>query len=141
MAVYMGADHVVWATTAGVVSDTAIAKGDRSAFYQKVSLWSWFAASAAAALQQTGDLTRALDEMSACGDTEDAEDLKREAAKRARGMMKSIVTSSAQAFLALALLEKTPFVKMSKRSVGALGFAVSVANCLALVPPRKSKTA
>ena len=55
--------------------------------------------------------------------------------------MASVATSSAQAFLALALLDKTPFVTLSKRQVGALGVAISVANCVALAPERKSKVA
>jgi hypothetical protein len=51
--------------------------------------------------------------------------------------MRAVVTSGAQALLALALLDKTP---LSKRHVGALGVAVSLANCAALAPARKSKT-
>jgi|TARA_B110000977_G_scaffold191815_1_gene264497 hypothetical protein len=136
MAVYMGADHLVWATSCGVISDTA--KKDRQNFYQKLSLWSWFAASCATIVQQTGDLTQALDDMSACGEDETK---KKECASKARAVMSSVTTSAAQAFLALALLDKTPFVTLSKRQIGALGVALSVANCVSLAPARKSKTA
>ena len=147
MALYVGADHVVWATSAGVLSgERAKARGD---FFQKVSPWSWFAASVASAAAQTGDLTRALDEMSALkGDTDpDADpdgasradtEAKRAAAAEARAHMGAVVTSAAQAFLALALLGKTP---LTKRHVASLGVAVSLANCASLAPSRKSKTA
>lgn len=147
MALYVGADHVVWATSAGVLSGgDAKARGAR---FQKVSLWAWFVASVASAAAQTGDLTRALDEMSAVKrDSKDSKDTdtatdtdeasRLVAAAKARAHMGAVATSAAQAFLALALLEKT---SLSKRHVAALGVAVSVANCASLMPVRKSKTA
>ena len=151
MALYVGADHVVWATSAGVLSGgDAKKRGER---FQKVSLWAWFVASVASAAAQTGDLTRALDEMSAVPkrdsdkdkDTDDTDDVdttsdeaRLVAAAKARAHMGAVATSAAQAFLALALLEKT---SLSKRHVAALGVAVSVANCASLMPVRKSKTA
>ena len=143
MALYVGADHVVWATSAGVLSGgDAKARGER---FQKVSLWAWFVASLASAAAQTGDLTRALDEMSAVKrdsedtDTDvDSDEARLVAAAKARAHMGAVATSAAQAFLALALLEKT---SLSKRRVAALGIAVSAANCVSLTPARKSKTA
>jgi hypothetical protein len=143
MALYVGADHVVWATSAGVLSGRdAKARGER---FQKVSLWAWFVASLASAAAQTGDLTRALDEMSAVKrdskDTDsgtDSDEACLVAAAKARAHMGAVATSAAQAFLALALLEKT---SLSKRRVAALGIAVSAANCVSLTPVRKSKTA
>lgn len=143
MALYVGADHVVWATSAGVLSGgDAKARGER---FQKVSLWAWFVASLASAAAQTGDLTRALDEMSAVKrdsedtDTDvDSDEARLVAAAKARAHMGAVATSAAQAFLALALLEKT---SLSKRRVAALGIAVSAANCVSLTPVRKSKTA
>lgn len=143
MALYVGADHVVWATSAGVLSGRdAKARGER---FQKVSLWAWFVASLASAAAQTGDLTRALDEMSAVKrdsedtDTDvDSDEARLVAAAKARAHMGAVATSAAQAFLALALLEKT---SLSKRRVAALGIAVSAANCVSLTPVRKSKTA
>ena len=143
MALYVGADHVVWATSAGVLSGgDAKARGAR---FQKVSLWAWFVASVASAAAQTGDLTQALDEMSAVKrdskdtDTDvDTDEARLVAAAKARAHMGAVATSAAQAFLALALLEKT---SLSKRHVAALGVAVSVANCASLMPVRKSKTA
>lgn len=143
MALYVGADHVVWATSAGVLSGgDAKARGER---FQKVSLWAWFVASLASAAAQTGDLTRALDEMSAVKrdseDTDsgtDTDEARLVAAAKARAHMGAVATSAAQAFLALALLEKT---SLSKRRVAALGIAVSAANCVSLTPVRKSKTA
>ena len=143
MALYVGADHVVWATSAGVLSGgDAKARGAR---FQKVSLWAWFVASVASAAAQTGDLTQALDEMSAVKrdsedtDTDvDTDEARLVAAAKARAHMGAVATSAAQAFLALALLEKT---SLSKRRVAALGIAVSAANCVSLTPVRKSKTA
>ena len=144
MAMYVGADHMVWATSAGVLSgDRAKARGE---WFQKVSLWSWFAASVASAAAQTGDLTNALDEMSALqghadgdGGASDADtEAKRAAAAKARAHMGAATVSAAQALLALALLDKTP---LKKRHVAALGVAVSLANCASLAPSRKSKTA
>ena len=133
MALYVGADHVVWATSAGVLSGgDAKKRGER---FQKLSLWAWFVASVASAAAQTGDLTQALDEMSAVPkrdskDTDTDVDTDNEAprlvaAAKARAHMGAVATSAAQAFLALALLEKT---SLSKRHVAALGVAVSVAN-------------
>lgn len=143
MALYVGADHVVWATSAGVLSGAdARARGER---FQKVSLWAWFVASVASAAAQTGDLTQALDEMSAVKrdsedtDTDvDTDEARLVAAAKARAHMGAVATSAAQAFLALALLDKT---SLSKRRVAALGVAVSLANCASLTPARKSKTA
>ena len=147
MALYVGADHVVWATSAGVLSGgDAKKRGER---FQKLSLWAWFVASVASAAAQTGDLTRALDEMSVAvkrdvrKDTDDTDvdtdnEVRLVAAAKARAHMGAVATSAAQAFLALALLEKT---SLSKRHVAALGVAVSVANCASLMPVRKSKTA
>ena len=150
MALYVGADHVVWATSAGVLSGgDAKKRGER---FQKLSLWAWFVASVASAAAQTGDLTRALDEMSVAvkrdtdpKDTDTDTDVdttsdeaRLVAAAKARAHMGAVATSAAQAFLALALLEKT---SLSKRHVAALGVAVSVANCASLMPVRKSKTA
>jgi len=148
MALYVGADHVVWATSAGVLSGgDAKKRGER---FQKLSLWAWFVASVASAAAQTGDLTQALDEMSAVPkrdrDSKDtdtdvdttSDEARLVAAAKARAHMGAVATSAAQAFLALALLEKT---SLSKRHVAALGVAVSVANCASLMPVRKSKTA
>ena len=131
MAVYMGADHVVWAGQAGIVEDKTLAKNA-----QKLSLWAWFLASAASLATQTDDLTRALDDMTAASDDDEA---KKEAAARARRVVFGVATNAAQAALALALLEKIP---LSKRQTGALGVALSLAaNCYALAPPLKKKTA
>ena len=148
MALYVGADHVVWATSAGVLSGgDAKKRGER---FQKLSLWAWFVASVASAAAQTGDLTQALDEMSVAvkrdkdskdtdiDDVDTDHEVRLVAAAKARAHMGAVATSAAQAFLALALLEKT---SLSKRQVAALGVAVSVANCASLMPVRKSKTA
>ena len=73
--------------------------------------------------------------MTAASDDEEA---KKEAAARARRVVFGVATNAAQAALALALLEKIP---LSKRQTGALGVALSLANCYALAPPLKKKTA
>jgi len=64
--------------------------------------------------------------------------------KRARKVFVGLITNSAQAILALALLEK---VKMSKRKIGALGMFLSAVNIASMLPapaaeaPGKTKTA
>jgi hypothetical protein len=63
---------------------------------------------------------------------------KRDAARVARGVMAGVVTSGAQALLALALLEQIP---MSKRKTGALGVFLSAMNVYRMAPPLKKKTA
>ena len=130
MAVYMGADHLVWASSAGVIANKDLAKTA-----QKLSLWGWFAASVATVATLSGDLTAALDDMSAAGENEEA---KRAAAARTRSVMMGVLTNGAQAALALALLEKLP---LDKRQTGALGVALSLVNCYNLAPPLKRKTA
>jgi hypothetical protein len=146
MALYFGCDHVVWAHGAGVVKDAAFAKN-----MQKISLWGWFIASCAGLYAQTGELTAALDEMTDANKEESdasrakdgtavatASARKRDAARVARGVMAGVVTSGAQALLALALLEQIP---MSKRKTGALGVFLSAMNVYRMAPPLKKKTA
>jgi len=53
-------------------------------------------------------------------------------------VMAGVVTSGAQALLALALLEQIP---MSKRKTGALGVFLSAMNVYRMAPPLKKKTA
>ena len=124
MAVYMGADHFVWAGQAGVIKDKDLAGN-----MQKLSLWGWFAASCASLIMQTNALTKALDDMTAAGNDEDD---KKAAAVRVQKIMMDIVTNSTQGVLALALLEKIP---LDKRKTGALGIFLSALNCYNLAPP------
>ena len=97
----------------------------------------------------TNELNALLDAMKAHGfgtpggdedaefDLTDEEFEAKEAAKeairiRARKVFTGLVTGSAQAVLALALLEK---IQMSKRKIGALGMFLSVVNIASMLPP------
>lgn len=102
MAVYMGADHLVWAGQAGVLQDKELAGN-----MQKVSLWAWFAASAAGLATQINQLTGALDDMTAAVD----EDGKKTAAARVQKIMLDIVTNSAQGVLVGASPRPGPTVR------------------------------
>ena len=84
--------------------------------------------------RRDGRLTRALDDMPPRATTT----RRRRRPRRGRGAVFGVATNAAQAALALALREKKP---LSKRQTGALGVALSLANCYALAPPLKKKTA
>jgi len=155
MCAYFGFDHVVWLTQCGIQKNPKYGE-----VAQKLSYWGWFAGSAAALFLDTNELNVLLDVMKEKGfgklpnegedeaDVDDEEEAKREAEKdelrkRARKVFVGLITNSAQAVLALALLEK---ISMSKRGVGALGMFLSAVNIATLLPPLdlskpKTKTA
>ena len=154
MFAYFAFDHVVWATSAGIVGSTRDAALQEKA--QRASYWGWFFGSACGLFLDTNSLNALLDEMKASGfgergeeeeeeeEEEDAETRRRRDAlrSRARKVFAGLITNSAQAMLALAMLDK---VKMSKRNIGALGMFLSAVNIATMLPPAenapKAKTA
>jgi hypothetical protein len=160
MAAYFAFDHVVWMTQAGIQKNSSV--GDAA---QKVSYWGWFLGSSAGLYSDTTELNALLDVMKEKGfgkvsppngggggseggafqdedeDLTDEEFEAREAEKeelrrRARKVFAGLVTNSAQAVLALALLDQ---IKMSKRKIGALGVFLSAVNIATLLPPLEVK--
>jgi len=170
MTCYFAFDHLVWACASGACGT---GKEDARGRFQRLSYWGWFFGSASGLFLDTNELNALLDVMREKGFGEDGnapktrdgentspfvdadEDLdadEREARerevealrKRARKVFVGLITNSAQAILALALLEK---VKMSKRKIGALGMFLSAVNIASMLPapaaeaPGKTKTA
>jgi hypothetical protein len=156
MAAYFAFDHVVWMTQAGIQKSSSV--GDAA---QKLSYWGWFLGSSAGLYSDTTELNALLDVMKEKGfgkvsppngggdgafqdedeDLTDEEFEAREAEKeelrrRARKVFAGLVTNSAQAVLALALLDQ---IKMSKRKIGALGVFLSAVNIATLLPPLEVK--
>ncbi|GIL49947.1 hypothetical protein Vafri_6243 [Volvox africanus] len=137
MAIYFGADHVVWAHQIGLISDKKI--GER---YQKLSLWSWALGSVCTIAAEGWQIT-AANVTRKEGETEE------EYGKRVEEVKKQInqrlfilIHALFQAALAAGLLQVAP---LKPRTVGFLGVVASAMNCYMLLPayPKpapKSKT-
>mmetsp|Transcript_19244 Transcript_19244/g.58089 ORF Transcript_19244/g.58089 Transcript_19244/m.58089 type:complete len:262 (-) Transcript_19244:773-1558(-) len=130
-ALYFGADHVVWASQAGLITDKT--KVERA---QKLSLYSWLGASLCTVAGELTEILRmALPAIIVQEQGED--DGKYMARQQAavdeinkRGLV--LFHASIQAFLALGLLGLRPW---KPRTVGALGVIASAINCYMLFPP------
>ena len=170
MTCYFAFDHLVWACASGACGT---GREEARGRFQRASYWGWFFGSASGLFLDTNELNALLDVMREKGfaddgsapkardgentspfvdadeelDADEREEREREVEalrKRARKVFVGLITNSAQAILALALLEK---VKMSKRKIGALGMFLSAVNIASMLPapaaeaPRKTKTA
>jgi hypothetical protein len=135
--VYFGADHVVWASQAGILTDKALV--DRA---QKISLWSWFGASCCTIAAELTEILRAA--LPAIlvqePEEEDAVYLKRQQAAVDEINKRGLVLAHAliQALLAAGLLQLRPW---KPRFVGFLGTVASAINCYMLFPalPKPAK--
>jgi hypothetical protein len=136
-ALYFGADHVVWASQAGLTTNKALV--DRA---QKVSLYSWLGASCCTIASELTEILRAA--LPAIlvqePEEEDAVYLRRQQAAvdeiNKRGL--TLFHASVQALLAVGLLQLRPW---KPRAVGALGVVASAINCYMLFPslPKPAK--
>lgn len=132
---YFSADHVVWASQAGIVTDKTLV--DRA---QKLSLYSWLGASCCTIASELSDIMRAA--LPAVVVPQDSGvDSKYFARQQAavdainkRGLI--LVHACVQAFLAIGLLQLRPW---KPRMVGALGTIASAINCYMLFPATPTK--
>ncbi|PNH09763.1 Peroxisomal membrane protein 11D [Tetrabaena socialis] len=126
MAVYFGADHVVWAHQIGLITDKKV--GER---YQKLSLWSW-ALGSVCTLAAEGYSIAAQSVVRKEGESEEdyckrVEEVKKQINQR----LLVIVHALFQAALAAGLLQLLP---LKPRTVGVLGVVASAINCYMLLP-------
>ncbi|KAK9814890.1 hypothetical protein WJX73_001456 [Symbiochloris irregularis] len=125
MGVYFAADHVVWASQAGIYTNKE--NIDR---WQKVSLWSWFGGSGCTIVTELTELARLLQRRPKESEAEwNARRNKSLAEIDAR--LLTLVHASFQAALAVGLLQLRPW---KPRFVGLLGIIASAMNCYMLMP-------
>lgn len=125
--IYFGADHWVWGSQAGLVTDKEKVKR-----FQRASMWGWFGASACQVGVEVYSLAELL--LPAKKKVEgEAEDAKAAAARQAEIDRRSLVLFHAfvQGLLALGLLEKLP---VKPRTVGTFGIIASAINCYMMYP-------
>lgn len=126
MAVYFGADHVVWAHQIGLIQDKSV--GEK---YQKLSLWSWALGSACTIATegwQIGTTTVKRND----GEADDEYNRRVEAIKRQVNQRLFVLLHAlVQALLAMGLLQT---IKLKPRTVGLLGVVASAMNCYMLLP-------
>eukprot|EP00798_Chlamydomonas_sp_ICE-L_P016871 gene16871-23142_t len=135
MAMYFGADHIVWAHQIGLATDkTSLER------WQKVSLWSWAMGSVATVIVESwmiaeGSVVRREGERE-----EDFNQRVAVARKEANARMLTLIHGLVQAALAAGLLQVLPF---KPRTLGVLGVVASAMNCYFLMPsyPVKAKQA
>ncbi|KAK9843073.1 hypothetical protein WJX74_006549 [Apatococcus lobatus] len=133
MAIYFGADHVVWASQAGIYTDKESI--DR---WQKVSLWTWFGGSVCGILTELNDVA-ALTAVPKEGETQEewcARQMKTQGEVNTK--LLTIFHGLTQAALAVGLLGLRPW---SPRTVGAIGTLASAINCYMLFPALPSSKA
>lgn len=129
MAIYFGADHVVWMKQAGLI--------DSAETFQKLSMYGWFGGSLCTIITELYELQAMIKRK--YGET-DAEYEKRQEEVQKQLKEKSIVLIHAvfQALLALGLLGLlAPEGKRRwrPRTVGLFGIASSAINCYMMYPP------
>lgn len=131
-AMYFGADHVVWASQAGILTNKALV--DK---FQKTSLYSWFGASLCTGLTELYELAQAAKKRP---DEDEASWRERVRRSKAEIDRRAFVLTHAvvQALLAAGLLQLRPW---KPRFVGLLGLVASLMNCYLLYPaaPRPVK--
>lgn len=129
-AVYFGADHVVWASQAGLLTDKTLV--DRA---QKVSLYGWLGASLCTIVAEATEVLRkALPAILVQEpDEDDSKYLARQRAAVDEINKRGLVLGHAcvQALLAVGLLQLRP---LKPRTVGFLGIVASAINCYMLFP-------
>lgn len=125
MAIYFGADHVVWAQQAGLLQNKEF-----TARAQKWSLRGWLGGSLCTIIQELEALRGLL--VVRPGESREAYS---ERMEKSRGLLNKrlfvLVHAAVQALLAMGLLELRPW---KPRTVGLLGVIASVMNCYMLWP-------
>lgn len=125
MAIYFGADHVVWAYQIGLTTDKNI--GER---FQKISLWSWALGSLCTIATESWGVAKLGIQANNCGQEESQ---KRDELVKSMNQKAFVLAHGVcQAFLAVGLLQVLPF---KPRTVGLLGVVASAMNCYMLLPP------
>lgn len=125
MSIYFGADHVVWAQQAGLMSNKSLT--DRA---QKTSLYGWFGGSLCTIVLELYELAA----VAARQPGESSADYQARLDKARPDINKRLLTlihACFQAALAMGLLELRPW---KPRTVGALGVIASIMNCYMLYP-------
>ncbi|MEW5303817.1 MAG: hypothetical protein WDW36_006472 [Sanguina aurantia] len=126
MAIYFGADHLVWAYQIGLTTDKAASER-----FQKVSLWSWALGSLCAVISESWALTAMALPKEAMEDEAAFQKRQEVAQAKVNQRVITLVHSVIQAALAAGLLQVLPF---QPRTVGLLGVAASLINCYMLMP-------
>jgi hypothetical protein len=135
MALYFGADHVVWASQAGLYTNKE--NVDKA---QKISLWSWALGSVSSIISECYEIAQ-LSNIQQDGESQEAWDMRKlKAQTEINKRLITLIHAIIQAALAVGLLGLRPW---KPRTVGLLGVAASVLNCYMLypsLPPPVSKT-
>jgi Peroxisomal biogenesis factor 11 (PEX11) len=126
MAIYFGADHVVWAQQAGLLT-----KKDLVARAQKTSLYGWFGGSLCTILTEVYEIGALTLRREGESDEEYRDRQYKDGAEVQRRLL-TLIHACFQAALAMGLLELRPW---KPRTVGALGIIASALNCYMLFPP------
>ncbi|GAB4820863.1 hypothetical protein N2152v2_007909 [Parachlorella kessleri] len=125
MAIYFGADHIVWAQQAGILNNKELT--DKA---QKASLYGWFGGSLCTIVGEIYELAALC--MKREGESE--EEYRGRVAKARPEINKRLLVlihALTQAALAAGLLELRPW---KPRTVGFIGVVTSVMNCYMLFP-------
>ncbi|KAG2435495.1 hypothetical protein HYH02_011790 [Chlamydomonas schloesseri] len=126
MAVYFGADHVVWAHQIGLISDKKV--GER---YQKLSLWSWALGSVCTVATESYQIAAKSVVRKEGESEEDYAKRVEEVKKQINQHLFVLIHGLFQAALAAGLLQLLP---LKPRTVGFLGVVASAMNCYMLLP-------
>lgn len=126
MAIYFGADHVVWAYQIGLVNDKEL--GER---FQKLSLYSWAVGSLVGTVADAWQIVELSNVVTQGSSKEDQEQLLREVNRKVNERLMFLSHGLVQAALAAGLLQLLPW---KPRTVGLLGVIASAMNCYFLMP-------
>ncbi|KAG2500202.1 hypothetical protein HYH03_001782 [Edaphochlamys debaryana] len=126
MAVYFGADHVVWAHQIGLIQDKKV--GER---YQKLSLWSWALGSLCTVATESYGIASTSVVRKEGESEEDYAKRVNEVKAAINQKVFVLVHALVQAALASGLLQLLP---LKPRTVGLLGVVASAMNCYLLLP-------
>ncbi|KAK9838281.1 hypothetical protein WJX81_002226 [Elliptochloris bilobata] len=133
MAVYFGADHVVWASQAGLYTNKQAVER-----WQKASLYGWMGGSVCTVVAECYELL-ALTAVRRDGESEAAWKARQaRALAEVDGRLLVLFHALVQAALACGLLGVLPF---KPRFVGFLGVVASAVNCYMLFPALPKPTA
>jgi len=127
MAAYFGADHVVWAGQAGVLTDK-----DVLARFQKISLYSWAGGSVCTAANEAYELMQ-ISKIKRKGETDSEWAVRRaKTVDEVNTRLLTLFHSIVQTALAGGLLQ---LFGWKPRTIGLVGIIASAINCYTLFPP------
>jgi hypothetical protein len=131
MAIYFGADHLVWAHQIGLTTDKKF--GERA---QKVSLYSWALGSVCTIIGESWQISLKMVQRKERESDEDYEARVKEAQAVINNHLFVLLHALIQGLLAGGLLQLLPF---KPRTVGLLGMTASAMNCYLLLPSYPKK--